>query len=451
PETAPDFVLKKQIHDSNKQRKKERDFNKFQQGDTEEVKLAGSAVGDLSPAPPTQTAPALPSAPEAPKKPRRATCSTGLLINTKSQREANRAARVAESVVSREYVDTAENGYKVDTYFHPHDPDFPITLRIPIILPKAGSFDGRIYAAELDRDFSLDRMLHMICIDQETDAVDTVITNRYDFFVNQINGLYNQLCTKKRGEGLLHDRAFYFRDDVIHRLAFAFAMAPKGLRTQADRGNFLEDCNNRTSEKYKIWTPILGKLRPIFFHNDWGWDSDVPDIDETWRIELKHHSHSPRLILFPAKMYRDTYQETKQHAPKKAVAIQQHAEQHRERQESAARALCDETGLKILTELHNRLGEKRYDLWCFNVVCQFDGKTVTFISENGFKNSGIRGHCTSEIESSIVAVLGKAFPFQTKTADAMVRQPKCNESSREMQEKHEVATREWQQKQLLTH
>ena len=84
--------------------------------------------------------------------------------------------------MSREYANEPNNGYKVDTYFHPHDPDFPVTLRIPIVLPKEGSFDGIIYAAALDRERTLDRMIHLIGIDKETDAVDTVIAKVFSTY-----------------------------------------------------------------------------------------------------------------------------------------------------------------------------------------------------------------------------------------------------------------------------
>jgi len=101
---------------------------------------AGSADVSL-PKVETTSAPAAPIPSETPTQARKASRRNHLLINTAAERKANRTSRIAaEAVMSREYVNGTDNGYKVDTYWHPHDPDFPVTLRIPIIQPKQGTF-----------------------------------------------------------------------------------------------------------------------------------------------------------------------------------------------------------------------------------------------------------------------------------------------------------------------
>ena len=181
--------LKNQIHDSNKQTKKKREFVKEEL--QAEAKTADSRPqtaeeeGKLTttPAIPTPAvcrppsavspAPAAPLPSETPSQARKASRRNHLLINTAAERKANRTSRIAaEAVLSREYVNGTDNGYKVDTYWHPHDPDFPVTLRIPIVQPKKGDFDGRIYAAALDRERTLDRMIYMIGLDKEWQGDD---------------------------------------------------------------------------------------------------------------------------------------------------------------------------------------------------------------------------------------------------------------------------------------
>ena len=293
-------------------------------------------------------------------------------------------------------------------------------------------------------------MIHMIGMDKETDAVETVLTNRYEYFVSLIGQLYTHLCSNKKGDKLVKDVAFNMRDDVIQRLAFTFAMAPKGLRTRADRANFLEDCRNKTTDKYKIWTPVLYKLRPIYFHEEWGWDSFIHDTDESWRIELKHHSHSPRPIFFPAKSYRDSYQETE--ANKRDLEAQAMTEQPIQTPERQAEsALCDETGVKILSELKNRLDEKRYDFGFGNAGCLFDDrrKIVLFIVKNNFDAKNTRGF-SEEIASVIAAVLGSDVTHQVILPGDFERLQQSQENARRMREEHEAADKKWKQ-ELLTH
>ena len=38
---------------------------------------------------------------------------------------------------------------------------------------------------------------------RKTDAVDTVLTNRYEYFVSLIGQLYTHLCSNKKGDKLV--------------------------------------------------------------------------------------------------------------------------------------------------------------------------------------------------------------------------------------------------------
>jgi DNA-binding transcriptional regulator GbsR (MarR family) len=171
------------------------------------------------------------------------------------------------------------------------------TLSIPLMVyQEEGDFDGFIYAKELHREKYLDRMLSLIGFDS---VGSNTTLKRYDFFKIIIEKIFRffYLANKKKA----------VFDEVTHRIAFAVAMEAPNLKDEYELAQFLQECESDVKENKKsgndiyVWRPALRRLRRIYFHKQWGWDTMIFDTTKTWDNETLLHPERPRIELFPAK------------------------------------------------------------------------------------------------------------------------------------------------------
>ncbi|MDR3232607.1 MAG: hypothetical protein LBT46_02885 [Planctomycetaceae bacterium] len=264
-----------------------------------ETNLAGTAVAETVRAVNDAAGINLADSPAAqsPAKPHRIApngVAFSKLINSPS---APSAAHVAAPFAEREPAKRL--------YTDPHS-DTEVALDIPDSLPASGDFDGYLFAAALPREKYLDRMLLILTPTVKTgnDLVET----QYDSFLNHLHRSFVEICTSPKGN-FIKDIAVKIRDEIIHRTAFAIAMRippfEDATKTQIWFEKLrLEIEDKRKSEKVKLWTPVLQKLRIIYFQQNWGWSWNLYERDDYWDA-FESQRKIPRPELFPAYRWRE--------------------------------------------------------------------------------------------------------------------------------------------------
>jgi hypothetical protein len=144
-----------------------------------------------------------------------------------------------------------------------------------------GNFDGLIYAHNLPHENYLDRMLNVI-------GFGTVGRNGFEKFDNFRTLLYKtffECCKGKRKNSFNEEIARKINEEIIHRLAFAVTMEIPQFKDFIDYQVFIADCRNQSTEKVRIWVPLLQKLRQIYHIHGWGWQCKLYNTNESWLIE----------------------------------------------------------------------------------------------------------------------------------------------------------------------
>jgi predicted transcriptional regulator len=192
--------------------------------------------------------------------------------------------------------------------------DMP-TIDLPKFCPKSGSFDGFIFADELPREKALDRMLEQLGF--ETPATNACIP-RYELFKTAEQIIFIDY--------LKQDKRKLVFDDVVQRFAFAVAMEVPEFHTLDDLRKFLKKCKEESKSKIYAWIPALQILRQVYYNQQWGWDTDLKNIDITWSYEI-NRGDEPRLELFPAKKYELEKENHKPQNPPSAPITAHHKPQ----------------------------------------------------------------------------------------------------------------------------
>jgi hypothetical protein len=161
------------------------------------------------------------------------------------------------------------------------------TLNIPIEYPPTGSFDGCIFATVLPRETALDRMLQTLDLE-----------SRLERFKEIEMILFEDFMKPKPQKAVF--------DDIVQRIAFAVAMKVPEFQTLDDLKKLQIQWQEKT-QKLNIqfnWVPASAMLRPIYFAQQWGWDSSFLNNNELWALEInraKKLGENPRAEMFPSK------------------------------------------------------------------------------------------------------------------------------------------------------
>jgi hypothetical protein len=105
-----------------------------------------------------------------------------------------------------------------------------------------------------------------------------------------------ECCKGKRKNSFNEDVARRINEEIIHRLAFAVTMEIPQFKDFIDYQVFIADCRNQSTEKVRIWVPLLQKLRQIYHIHGWGWQCKLYNTNESWLIESSRKE--PRHELF---------------------------------------------------------------------------------------------------------------------------------------------------------
>ncbi|MDR1267933.1 MAG: hypothetical protein LBK82_00265 [Planctomycetaceae bacterium] len=159
------------------------------------------------------------------------------------------------------------------------------------------------------------RMLERLGIEHESRLPNTPLIRsaRYDVFKDYVAEIYRLFRANLRGKITVYD-------DVIHRVAFLFAMEIPLYCNKFDLVNMFnhakQDVNSSGKEKKEpIWTPILQIIRDDFIKYEFGWRFRPVTSYISWKAEVnfaQDHGFNPRPELFPSYTATTNAQNQKQ-------------------------------------------------------------------------------------------------------------------------------------------
>jgi hypothetical protein len=159
--------------------------------------------------------------------------------------------------------------------------------------PPTGDFDGTIYDPNLNRVCYLNRMLEHIGFDKlGKNGLD-----QFDNFKVNLNRAFFECCKNKIKTTVNEEIARKISEELIHRLAFAFTMNIPEFQSYHDSQIFIAECREEASERVKIWTPLLQKLRILYHKYNWGWASRLYTTAEIWSLEQTRTNTRPELFV----------------------------------------------------------------------------------------------------------------------------------------------------------
>jgi hypothetical protein len=218
---------------------------------------------------------------------------------------------------------------------------------LPAPVP-VGDIDGIIYAQNLPHENYLDRMLKTI-------GFNTIAQNgfeKFDYFKTLLHQTFFECCRCKNRKSINEEIAKKINEEIIHRFAFAITMEIPQLRSHVDWKIFIENCKSETTERVRIWVPLLQQLRIIYHQQGWGWCSRLYTTQESWIIEQNRPDPRPELFVVYHRNYQKVHakllseKNTDNTTPKNTIADndnknnslnRQHITAHYERLESERR------------------------------------------------------------------------------------------------------------------